>query len=119
MLKNIETYISGREKIYDLCKLGLNLNLLVSAKESRALSVQDSLKSSFERYMEIKETQIKNEAEKLEALNPLSVLMRGFAVMTKNGTVIKKVEDIKINDDFEIKLKDGVVKGVAKEIVKN
>lgn len=45
--------------------------------------------------------------------------MRGFALPSKDGKVLKSVNDIIIGEKFEMKMRDGVVKGAAEEIIKN
>ena len=44
---------------------------------------------------------------KLEALNPMSVLTRGFSAVYKNDTLIKSVDDISNEDRIKIRMKDG------------
>lgn len=49
-------------------------------------------------------------AEKLNVLNPLAVLARGFSVTRKpDGTVIRRVGDIQPGDRVEIVLRDGTL----------
>ncbi|MBQ3100603.1 MAG: exodeoxyribonuclease VII large subunit [Clostridia bacterium] len=51
---------------------------------------------------------------KLEALNPMSVISRGYsAVFAGDGTLIKSVDDINIGDDFSFMTTDGTVKGTV------
>ena len=37
-------------------------------------------------------------------------------MVTKNGTSIKKVSDLLIDDEIDIKMTDGLIKGIVKEI---
>ena len=46
--------------------------------------------------------------QKLDALSPLATMRRGFAVAMKNGNVIKSVADVQVDDDFTLRLSDGV-----------
>ena len=48
-------------------------------------------------------------AQKLNALSPLATMRRGFAVATKNGSVVKSIADVEVDDDFTLRLSDGVV----------
>jgi len=43
----------------------------------------------------------------LEALNPLKLMDRGFAVVSKEGAVLTSVKQIEKNDNVNIRLKDG------------
>lgn len=51
---------------------------------------------------------------KLELLNPLSVLSKGYSLSTVNGKVIKSVKDVKIDDEVNIKLIDGEISAIVK-----
>lgn len=46
---------------------------------------------------------------KLEVLNPLNTLKRGYAIATVSNKVISSIRDVKVDDCVEIKLKDGVL----------
>lgn len=57
-------------------------------------------------------------SEKLNALSPLAVLSRGYAIVEKDGVAIRCGEDVNISDKVEVRLSDGsfsaVVEGVTK-----
>ena len=59
-----------------------------------------------------------NLISKLELLNPLSILSKGYSVAYKNDKVIKDIKDIKINDIIDIKLNKGKFKAKVEEIEK-
>ncbi len=46
---------------------------------------------------------------KLETLNPLSTIKRGYSITRKNNRVITKVKDLKKDDILEIELSDGKI----------
>lgn len=53
---------------------------------------------------------------KLELLNPLNILNKGYSLVTINGNVLKSVKDVKINDNINIKLHEGSIEATVKEI---
>ncbi len=55
-------------------------------------------------------------AEKLTAMNPLSVLARGYSITERGGCPVSSVNDLSINDDINIKLSDGAVVASVKSI---
>lgn len=56
-------------------------------------------------------------AAKLEALNPLSVLTRGYsAVFDRDGKAVRSAAEITVGDTLHLRLSDGCVDAVAKEI---
>ncbi len=57
---------------------------------------------------------------KLEALNPLKVIARGYsAVFNSDGKLIKSINDIKVDDRVEFSTVDGKVKAAVTELIKN
>ena len=75
-----------------------------------------------ERLYSITETRIERErmklyaqSEKLNSLNPLSVLGRGFAVaFGDDGKAIRSVSELPSGTEFELMLSDGKTSAVAK-----
>ena len=53
---------------------------------------------------------------KLELLNPLSVLSKGYSVATVDNKIIKSTKDVKINDNLNIRLLDGEINSIVKEV---
>lgn len=47
---------------------------------------------------------------KLDSLSPLKTLTRGYAIVTKNDKSIRKVEELAIDDEIDIRLVDGKTK---------
>ena len=47
--------------------------------------------------------------DKLEVLNPLLTLKRGYSITKKNNNVITSINDVNIGDKLEIELKDGKI----------
>ena len=119
MAKAVQTNINKYERLVELCKSGLNIDSVIAYKEQNLKNAEKLLNSSIKHFVDIKEYKMLNEFEKLNTLNPLSVLIRGFALPTKNGKTLKSIKEIEIGDKFEMKMKDGVVKGAAEEIIEN
>ena len=46
---------------------------------------------------------------KIELLNPLQILSKGYSVVKKDERLIKDIKDININDDIEITLSKGII----------
>lgn len=52
---------------------------------------------------------IKSIGAKLEALNPVSVLRRGYGIAEKDGKIINSIKELKTDDILKLTLKDGTV----------
>ena len=53
---------------------------------------------------------------KIDALSPLKILTRGYAVTECNGLIIKSVKNLNINDKIDVRFSDGSVKATVQEI---
>lgn len=46
---------------------------------------------------------------KLELLNPLSIMKKGYSVVKKEGKVLKSIDEVKVNENIDIHVNDGVI----------
>ena len=53
---------------------------------------------------------------KLDLLNPLNILSKGYSVVSSGDKVIKSSKDVKLNDEVDVRLHEGKIKAVVKEI---
>ena len=49
------------------------------------------------------------EINKLELLNPLSIMKKGYSVVKKEGKVLKSIEQVEVNENIDIQVNDGVI----------
>ena len=49
------------------------------------------------------------EINKLELLNPLSIMKKGYSVVKKEGKVLKSIEEVKVNENIDVHVNDGVI----------
>ena len=52
---------------------------------------------------------------KLEILNPLLTIKRGYTITRSNDKVITSINSVNINDKLDIELTDGIIHTVIKE----
>ncbi len=72
------------------------------------------LKSSLTYYSE----KVKSGKKEIDALSPLSVLSRGFALVTdRNGKVITRAGSVHKDDEIRIRMQDGTLKAAVKETI--
>lgn len=53
---------------------------------------------------------------KLELLNPLAILNKGYSVVTKDNKLLKSIKDLKKEDLINIKLCEGNINAIVKEV---
>ena len=77
------------------------------------------LNNSFKIIVENKKNSYVNLLSKLEVLNPITTLKRGYSVTRKDNKVIQKTSDVKINDVIETKISDGRLESVVKNVYRD
>ena len=65
---------------------------------------------------ENKKNKLSNLIDKLELINPLGILKRGYAVAYKDGKVLSSIKGLKSQEQFAIRLQDGIIETVVKNI---
>ena len=119
VIKNPMVMIDNKKQKIDLIKesviriLGLKLennkNKLEKIKQNYILNNPEVI------YKE-KQNKLLNLIEKLELVNPLGVLKRGYSITKQDNKVITKIKDIKKTKPLIIKLQDGIVETEIKNI---
>lgn len=74
------------------------------------------LNKDMENYLKNKNHDFKNILDKLELVNPIGILSRGYSVVYKKDKAINSVENIKKNDELTIKLHSGKLTVNVKEL---
>lgn len=62
-----------------------------------------------------RQNELRRAAGMLDALSPLKVLARGYAVPTKDGHGVQRVADVAVGDALELRLVDGRIHTVVKD----
>ncbi len=81
-------------------------------------SAQTRINRSIETVVKTVRQQVVNSSEKLHNLSPLTLLSRGYGVVSNaKGKQVSSVDDVELFEDISVRLKDGIVKAnvVGKE----
>ncbi len=125
--------ISNRQYLYNLVKnrIDSEKNKLRSIEKSGALKdpilkINDSRRNLLflsERLTDITQKTIDGNrisfsrlAGKLDALSPLKVISRGYALVSSDNGIVKSVENISIGDSLKVELSDGTFNATVTEI---
>jgi exodeoxyribonuclease VII large subunit len=65
--------------------------------------------ASMKTFLSKADYRLKNNMSLLGSLSPLNVVDRGYSITSHNNQIIKSVNDVKKNDEIEVKLKDGTL----------
>lgn len=95
-------------------------HMITDEKRMLTVSLTDKLSAASRARMAASRLLLSGAAAKLEALNPLSVLSRGyFAVYGGEGGVVKSVRGVNVGDSVTMKASDGEIKATVTEIKEN
>lgn len=95
------------------------LNLLSSNKLKLDNIIKSYIFINPNKMFESKSIKYNNLIEKLEVLNPLNTLKRGYSITKVNKKVVTNIKDIKIKDNIDITLDNGKLKAEVLEIKEN
>ncbi|WP_206458096.1 exodeoxyribonuclease VII large subunit [Anaerovorax sp. IOR16] len=69
---------------------------------------KQKLFESFQNRLQYETLRLQQQKEKLEALNPLSIMERGYSILTdKKGNLLNKISQIDLGDQLFVRIKDG------------
>ena len=104
---NIErSKVSSIEKTIALRDPVTNIN----EQRKELVYLTEKLSTLTNSFLDTNKSKISALAGKLNALSPLSVISRGYAIVEKDNKPVTKVKDLKKDDVISIKLSDGQVK---------
>ena len=92
---------------------------LLSEKRMGLLYLARQMDADMNNAVRLSATGLSSVAARLESLNPLSVLSRGYSVTADGeGNPIRSVSEVKQNDEISIRVRDGKIKATVKSINK-
>lgn len=121
ILKNPISIYQIKEQKFDILyeKLYLVMNGILTNERTKLTQKQEQVKTVTVQYLE----KIKNEylslLTKLEVLNPILTLKRGYSITKINEKVITSIMEIKKNDKIIVGLTDGSVTATVHDIIEN
>ena len=88
----------------------------IEIRETELGYLGEKLDSLYRDTVADKESVFGKNTAKLNALNPLAVLLRGYSMAEKNGTIVSSVSDLKVGDTVSVRFSDGAVTADVTEI---
>ena len=119
VIKNPNIMFENKKQTLDL--LNEKLNRLIIDKIENLKTKLFQFKNNYilnnpENLYKNKRIELNNLIDKLELINPLNILKRGYTLTYVNDKVKKTVKDIKKNDVIKTKFNDGYIISKVEEI---
>ena len=85
-------------------------------KKERIVNLEKILNNLITNKINISKHKYEVMINKLDLLNPLNILSKGYSLVTIDGMVVKDTNELKIEDTINIRMHKGNVKAIIKEI---
>lgn len=120
LFKSSESYILNNPRMLYLNKLEIYKNIYTRINKEISIILTNNKTRLFrlrESYVlnnpsvlyKFKEQKLQNIISKLEVMNPMNTLKRGYAIVKDKDRVVSSIWGVKIDDEIEVKLKDGII----------
>ena len=73
------------------------------------INISGKLQNNYNQLLKGKQSRYLLDLNKLELLNPLNIMKKGYSVTKVNGHVIKSIQDVKKEDFVDILVSDGII----------
>ena len=100
-------------------KIFLKPEIMLEIPYMKLISLENRLNNDFKIIINKNRIKFTEKAVRINSLNPLDILSRGFATVKKNDKVIKSIDNLEINDEIDIRLTDGSLKAIISSKERN
>lgn len=119
MRRTVEAIINDAEGIlsrFSSERIKLRLEGKYRILEENLASAEKGLKRSIQAKVSSAEEKFIHASSVLEARSPLTILNKGYSVITNNGAIIKSTSDLTVDTTVDVRLSDGHAKAKITEI---
>lgn len=97
-------------------RLGIPALTLLHQQQQKLNQFEQTLHTTMQFTIKNKESALLKEAEKLEILNPLHLLTKGYSKIEKDNKAITSISQLSAEDQIHLTLADGQVTALVKEV---
>ena len=114
----IETEEINLDRIVNRSPLS-DVNEAFKARQEKLELLCDNLMLRFKAKIDDKQNALKREADMLNAVNPLSVISRGFTLTSRDNKTVSSVKSLSVNDTVCTRFLDGKITATVCEVISN
>lgn len=94
------------------------METFITESDNKVNDISMKMRLNQEHIFQVLKLETKALQNSLDSLNPLSVLGRGYSIVSSevSGEIISSFKQVKVNDDIRIKVHEGTLRGVIKEV---
>ncbi|MDD2624216.1 MAG: exodeoxyribonuclease VII large subunit, partial [Candidatus Riflebacteria bacterium] len=118
-LRNILSYQKQSLRRLAECRFLVKPSLIVAEKHVKVMNVAKELDSAFQIYIQSKRHRFELLKSNLNALDPNSLLKRGYVLVTsKDGSVLNSVDKLSESQKLDLHFVDGIAQVTVGKIAK-
>ena len=88
-------------------------------QQQRCVDIEQKIRSIMERKLDMAKQKLAIRIERMKGVSPLAKLNQGFSyVASEQGTVVKSIQHVKVDDKLAIYMTDGIVKAKVEDTIK-
>lgn len=115
----LQMYVIKRRSEYD--RLAANIKVYspvqtIKLQQQKRLQLQEQLKRVIHHRLQEEKSKLGANIRTLAALNPLSMMEKGFSVTYHNDVIVKQATQLTVGDTVQIQYKDGLVSATVTKI---
>ena len=88
---------------------------MLDALQMRLSLAETALKRNAEQSTVAKRERLMQSCARLESLNPLSVLRRGYTAVSRDGVLVTRAESVAVGEELQIRFADGTVRATVNQ----
>ncbi|MGN0597746.1 MAG: exodeoxyribonuclease VII large subunit, partial [Ruminiclostridium sp.] len=118
LLKTVKGKLEGAEKSIDFAYKhikALSPREKIKANSEKLELVEKQIKQRMETLLDSKSASLAAAAEMINALSPLNTIMRGYAIVLKDNSVVKNADELEKGDKITVRMNGGEVRAVVEE----
>lgn len=119
LMKNKETYFTERKTTATVLEQRLfiqNPQRLIQQYQKDVSGYSSQLLRNMKQYQTNQQNTFGNLVQLLDAYSPLKSVQRGYAVVTSDKQIIKRIQQVKTDDMIEVNLSDGLIEAQVTRI---
>lgn len=115
----LQMYVMKRRSDFD--RLAANIKVhspvqTIRLQQQKRIQLQDQLKRAIHQRLQEEKSKLGANIRTLAALNPLSMMEKGFSVTYHNAAIVNQASHLSIGDTVQIQYKDGLVSATVTKI---
>ena len=117
--QKIEACLKQKQHEYSIVEQKLKSNMLRFFENKRHIfdNLSNAINVNFDKYLADKRHLLTIVAARLQAINPLSVLSRGYSIVEKDGKSVCDIRLLNVGDSIVVRMKNGKVNSTIQNIV--